>query len=108
MANTITDYLPDIRAQSYLTTVKGGMAVIHERRHEITATLSPNALVRHLGHGPCHGAVTLDNQAHAGWPCSRRPKVVARISSPCSPSPLSRLLDCAQLHLMALVLNIYR
>jgi hypothetical protein len=52
MANTVTDYLPDIRAQSYLTTVKGGMAVIHERRREITATLSHNVLVRHLGHGP--------------------------------------------------------
>jgi hypothetical protein len=58
MANTVTDYLPDIRTQSYLTTVKGGMAMIHERLREITATLSPNALVRHLGHGPSAKANT--------------------------------------------------
>ena len=45
--NTITNYLPDNRAQSYLTTVKGGSAEENTRRRAIagrTARLRPTAI----------------------------------------------------------------
>jgi hypothetical protein len=45
MANTITDYLPDIRAQSYLTTVKGDSVEENSHRRAIAsrmARLRPN------------------------------------------------------------------